>query len=59
MEAFRKLEEVSDQIETVFSVGIISRVDDDWTIPAARVMEAEGIKIRPSGETTLNLGRAL
>ncbi len=55
----RKLEEVSNQIDTVFSVGIISRVADDWTIPAARAMEAEGIKIRAAGKTTLNLGRAL
>jgi NAD-dependent dihydropyrimidine dehydrogenase PreA subunit len=59
VETVRKLAEVSDRIDTVFSVGIISRVDDDWTIPAARVIEAEGIKIRPSGKTTLNLGRAL
>lgn len=55
----KKLQEISDQIDTVFSVGVISRVDDDWTIPAARVMEAEGIKIRPAGKTTLNLGRPL
>jgi len=55
----RKLQEVSTQIDTVFSVGVISRVDGDWTIPAARMMEAESIKIRPAGKTTLNLGRAL
>jgi len=55
----RKLEEISEEIDTVFSVGVISRVDDDWTVPAARIMEAEGIKIRPAGKTTLTLGRAI
>ena len=59
VEVVGKLKEISNKIDTVFSVGVISRVDDDWTIPAARVMEAEGIKIRPAGKTTLNLGRPL
>lgn len=59
VEVVRKLEEVSHRIDTVFSVGVISRVDDDWTIPAAKVLEADNIQIRPAGKTTLDLGRAL
>jgi NAD-dependent dihydropyrimidine dehydrogenase PreA subunit len=59
VEVVQKLEQISQQIETVFSVGVISRVEEDWTIPAAEAMRAEGIQIRPAGKTTLNLGREL
>jgi len=54
----KTLEQVSQNINTVFSLGVISRVDEDGTIPAAEVLEREGFKIRPNGKTTLNLGRA-
>ena len=54
----RILEEVSHHIDTVLSIGVISRVDEDGTIPAAKILEEEGIQIRPNGKTTLNLGRA-
>lgn len=53
----RALERASRRVNTVFSVGVISRVDDDGTIPAAKILEGEGIQIRPNGKTTLNLGR--
>lgn len=56
-EVVRALERVSQSINTVFSVGVISRVDDDETIPAAKFLEREGFQIRPNGKTTLNLGR--
>jgi len=51
------LERASQQINTVFSVGVICRVNDDGTIPAAEILEKGGFKIRPNGKTTLNLGR--
>jgi len=57
-EVVKVLEEVSHHIDTVFSIGVISRVDEDWTIPAAKILEKEGTPIRPNGKTTLNLGRA-
>lgn len=58
VQVVKTLEEVSQNINTVFSLGVISRVDEDGTIPAAEVLEREGFKIRPNGKTTLNLGRA-
>ena len=58
-EIVRKLEAVSQNINTVFSVGVISRVEDDWSIPAKEVLENAGYRIRPHGKTTLNLGRSL
>jgi NAD-dependent dihydropyrimidine dehydrogenase PreA subunit len=57
-EVVKVLENISHHIDTVFSIGVISRVDDDGTIPAAKILEEEGIQIRPNGKTTLNLGRA-
>jgi len=58
VDVVRALERVSHRINTVFSVGVISRVEEDRTIPAAKVLEDEGFQIRPNGKTTLNLGRA-
>ena len=57
-EVVKVLENISHHIDTVFSIGVISRVDEDGTIPAAEILEKEGIQIRPNGKTTLNLGRA-
>jgi Fe-S-cluster-containing hydrogenase component 2 len=57
-EVVKVLENISHHIDTVFSIGIISRVDEDGTIPAAKILEEEGFQIRPNGKTTLNLGRA-
>ena len=57
VEVMKTLENISHHIDTVFSVGVISRVDEDGTIPAASILEREGFEIRPRGKTTLNLGR--
>jgi NAD-dependent dihydropyrimidine dehydrogenase PreA subunit len=59
VDVMKAVEGVSHHIDTVLSVGVISRVDEDGTIPAAKVLEEEGFQIRPNGKTTLNLGRAI
>jgi hypothetical protein len=56
-EIVKKLEEISDRVNTVFSVGVISRVEEDWSIPAQTVLQNAGVTLRPQGKTTLNLGR--
>jgi len=56
-EVVRALEKASHWINTVFSVGVICRVDEDGKIPAAKILGKEGFKIRSNGKTTLNLGR--
>lgn len=53
----KKLENIAGQINTVFSVGVISRVIDG-KIEARKELEDEGFFVRPAGKTTLNLGRA-
>jgi NAD-dependent dihydropyrimidine dehydrogenase PreA subunit len=57
VEIVKTLEEISDRINTVFSVGVISRVEEDWSIPAQTVLQNAGFALRPQGKTTLNLGR--
>ncbi len=57
VEVVRALEKISHQIATVFSVGMISRVEEDGQIPPAIILEDEGYKLMPNGKTTLNLGR--
>lgn len=52
------LDKISRHVNTVFSVGVISRVEDDWSIPARTVLERAGYRFMPNGKTTLNLGRA-
>ena len=54
---FRKLEAVSKDVNTIFSVGVISTVDDDGTIPARAVLEKEGIGVAPRGKINVGLGR--
>jgi len=56
-EIAQKLEEIADRVNTVFSVGVISRVEEDWSIPAQTVLQNAGFTLRPQGKTTLNLGR--
>jgi hypothetical protein len=57
VEIVKTLEEISDRVNTVFSVGVISRVEEDWSIPAQTVLQNAGFALRPQGKTTLNLGR--
>jgi hypothetical protein len=54
----KKLAEIGSHVETVFSVGVISRVEDDLSIPAAERLKKAGFQIRDNGKTTLNMGRA-
>jgi NAD-dependent dihydropyrimidine dehydrogenase PreA subunit len=56
-DVIKALEAVSHKVATVFSVGVISRVEDDWSIPAQKVLENAGYSFMPNGKTTLDLGR--
>ena len=58
-EIVKKLDEISQHVNTVFSVGVISRVEDDGSIPVKAVLEKAGYPVKPHGKTTLNLGRSL
>jgi NAD-dependent dihydropyrimidine dehydrogenase PreA subunit len=57
IKVFRKLEKVANEIDSIISIGIISRVEDDNTIPVKNLFEKEGIIVAPIGKTNIGLGR--
>jgi hypothetical protein len=59
VEALTTLKEVSAQINTVFSVGLISRVGGDGTIPTVAIAKDAGFSPRPNTKTNVGLGKPL
>ena len=57
IQVLRKLETVSGEIDTVFSLGVISAVEEDGTIPVRGLLEREKIFVSPRGKTNVGLGR--
>jgi Pyruvate/2-oxoacid:ferredoxin oxidoreductase delta subunit len=55
----RVLKDVSAKIDTVFSVGLISRVNEDGTIPTVSIAREAGFFPRPNTKTNVGLGRPL
>lgn len=54
------LREVEGQVNTVFTVGVISRVGEDGrSILLRPLLEEAGIAVRPNGKVNLGLGRPL
>ncbi|NVM52088.1 MAG: 4Fe-4S binding protein [Candidatus Helarchaeota archaeon] len=51
------IKEVEKKIDTVFSVGIVSRVMEDGTIPAMDLLTQNGFSVRPNAKVNLGLGR--
>lgn len=56
VEVVQALKAVEGEVDTVFSVGVISRVVDG-DIPARRYLESAGIPVAPNGKTNVGLGR--
>jgi NAD-dependent dihydropyrimidine dehydrogenase PreA subunit len=59
MEALLALKEISNQIDTVFSVGLITRVTQDESIPSISIAREAGFLPRPNTKTNIGLGRPL
>lgn len=53
------IKDVSNQIDTVFSLDLISRVDADGSIPTAAIAIEAGFTPRPNTKTNVGLGRPL
>ena len=53
----RTLEDVAGELDTVVSVGVSSRCDDDGSIPHERACAEAGYALSPNGKTNLGLGR--
>lgn len=56
-ELFNILEEVAQEIDTVFSVDIACRVNPDWSVPTGSYIEAAGLWVAPNGKVNVGLGR--
>jgi hypothetical protein len=50
---------LSDKIDTVFSLDLFSRVNEDGSIPAASIAEEMGFACSPAAKTNVGLGRPL
>jgi hypothetical protein len=53
------LRDIAKSVNTVFSVGCISRCRADGTVPAQALLDGVGIFYRPNGKTNIGLGRPL
>jgi Pyruvate/2-oxoacid:ferredoxin oxidoreductase delta subunit len=53
------IKEVAGRIETVFSLGLISRVDSEGKVAVVPIAEQAGFTPRPNAKSNVGLGRAL
>jgi NAD-dependent dihydropyrimidine dehydrogenase PreA subunit len=51
--------DVSETIDTVFSLGLYTRFDDDGSIPVMPILEELSIPVRPNAKINVGLGRPL
>ncbi|NVM30955.1 MAG: 4Fe-4S binding protein [Candidatus Helarchaeota archaeon] len=51
------IKEVEKKVDTVFSVGVVSRVMEDGRIPAMDLLTQNGISVRPNAKVNVGLGR--
>ena len=58
-ELFKVLKTVSREIDTVFSLCLITRLERDGSIPAEKTMRELGIWCAPNGKNNVGLGRPL
>lgn len=58
-EVLRAIEAVAPQVDTVFSVGIISRVRPDGSIPVIAALTQLGHPARPEAKVNVGLGRRM
>lgn len=58
-EVFRVIREISGEIQTVFSLDLISKVSSDGSIPIQKEAEKAGIQCSVNGKVNVGLGRPL
>ena len=58
-ELFEILKKVAKEIDTVFSLDLVSRVNPDWTVPTVAYAQRAGSWVSPNGKTNVGLGRPL
>ncbi len=55
----KELQEVAGQLDTVFSLTISSRLDEDGTAPCLKILKELDVSLYLNGKTNLGLGRPL
>ena len=58
-EVLSAIKDISERIDTVFSLDLISRVNPDGTVPTDTIVKAAGFVPRPNTKTNVGLGRPL
>lgn len=58
-EILRTLKDISGRIQTVFSLSMACRVNEDGSIPTVSIAEEAGFCVRPNAKTNVGLGRPL
>jgi NAD-dependent dihydropyrimidine dehydrogenase PreA subunit len=58
-EVFKVLKKVSQEIDTVFSFDLITRVNPDGSFPTDKYVKESGLWLAPNGKTCVGLGRPL
>ncbi len=57
VEVLQIIQEMDKDIDTVFSVGVVSRVMEDGTIPVIDLLAEQGFVVRPNAKVNMGLGR--
>jgi len=57
--ALQVIQEVSKEIDTVFSLGLVTRMQDGFTSPIAPIIDKMGLETRPNAKINLGLGKPL
>jgi len=57
-EVLRIIKDIENVINTTFTVGIISRVNDDGKIPIVKNLEDKGFFVRPNAKINIGLGHS-
>jgi Fe-S-cluster-containing hydrogenase component 2 len=58
-EVLKVLRKAEKEIDTVFSLGMICRFNEDGTIPVAEMLKAQGVKVRPNAKINVGIGKPL
>ena len=59
LQVLETMEKVAEEIDTVFSIDLVARVDEDQTVPTALIMEKQDKWFSHNGKTNLGLGRLM
>lgn len=57
-EVLEVIKDIDKNIDTVFSVGIVSRVMENGDVPVINILTQEGFKVKPNAKVNIGLGKA-